>query len=186
MKKKAIQLIQNLSIIKINYMIFFITILLLKSCVNYAEKEIIYIPDGYSGTIAIIFNQKKGLSKEYSENSRVYRIPDSGILFTQFAKPKKNSYLNQKIYFINNEGKIIEEIYESNRNNIEQNLDNKIYKFNMFNISIKNKNPEKENDYIRGMYVNIGQTKDKDSLIRASHKKMEKFMSSILMEKFIL
>lgn len=48
--------------------------------------EIHYIPEGYIGKIYIFFNDKSGKKKEKYGNSRVYRIPETGILRTQFRE----------------------------------------------------------------------------------------------------
>jgi len=53
-------------------------------CAQKAEDTIRLIPEGYEGPVMIIYNQKDGVPKEYEENKRVYRIPDNGLLRTQF------------------------------------------------------------------------------------------------------
>ncbi|MEZ4906661.1 MAG: hypothetical protein R2771_03230 [Saprospiraceae bacterium] len=42
------------------------------------EGEIHYIPNGFTGYINIVFDQKDGLKKEYLRGKRLYRIPKSG------------------------------------------------------------------------------------------------------------
>lgn len=49
------------------------------------EKEIIVIPDNYKGYILIIFNQENGTSIKYKNKKRIYRIPQNGVLKTQFS-----------------------------------------------------------------------------------------------------
>ncbi len=46
--------------------------------------EINYLPEGYIGKVAIIFDQKDGAEIEYIGKRRVYRIPSCGILKTKF------------------------------------------------------------------------------------------------------
>lgn len=48
------------------------------------EKHI--LPYGYIGKVFILFNQDEGCEVEYENNTRVYRISESGILRTQFKK----------------------------------------------------------------------------------------------------
>jgi hypothetical protein len=43
------------------------------------------IPQNYHGEIIIIYDQPHGAPEVYNGNSRVYRIPSNGILFTQFS-----------------------------------------------------------------------------------------------------
>lgn len=178
MRKKEAQPIRILliRITKIKYLFLF---LFLFNCVNYAEREIIYLPEKYSGTVAIIFNQQDGTHKEYLKKSRIYRITNKGTIFTQFSKPDINSYLNQKIYYVDNKNKVLNEIDDFSSSNHTHSFDNKTYKFNMFNISIKNKNTLEKDDYIRCMYFSVGKINEKDSLIRVSHKKMEKLMRKL-------
>ncbi|RXK85818.1 DUF6843 domain-containing protein [Filimonas effusa] len=64
---------------------FFILSLMLSSCGNSGEQEIIVVPKNFKGYIIIIFNQKSGMSIKYEGKKRVYEIPPNGILKTQFA-----------------------------------------------------------------------------------------------------
>ena len=57
--------------------------LMLFSC-DSGEQEIIVIPKEYKGYVLIIFNQKDGNPIKYEGKKRVYEIPQSGILKTQF------------------------------------------------------------------------------------------------------
>lgn len=56
---------------------------MLFSC-DSGEQEIIVIPKEYKGYVLIIFNQKDGNPIKYEGKKRVYEIPQSGILKTQF------------------------------------------------------------------------------------------------------
>lgn len=49
------------------------------------EQEIIVVPKEYKGYVLIIFNQKNGSPKKYEGKKRVYEIPQSGVLKTQFT-----------------------------------------------------------------------------------------------------
>jgi hypothetical protein len=52
---------------------------------NRAQHEVHLIPSGYRGPVIVIFNDSAGAAKEYENRARLYRIPPSGILRTQFG-----------------------------------------------------------------------------------------------------
>ena len=52
---------------------------------NRAQHEVHLIPADYRGPVIVIFNDSTGAVKEYEGRARLYRIPPSGILRTQFA-----------------------------------------------------------------------------------------------------
>ncbi|MCR9134152.1 MAG: hypothetical protein NXI08_16420 [bacterium] len=54
------------------------------------------LPNRYTGKVYIFFNQDEGYKAEYEDNTRVYRIPKSGILRTQF-KPN-SGWIDSKKY----------------------------------------------------------------------------------------
>lgn len=60
-----------------------ISSLMMTSC-DRGEREMIVVPQNYTGYIIIIFNQKKGVAPLYEGKNRVYEIPRNGILKTQF------------------------------------------------------------------------------------------------------
>lgn len=95
-----------------------ILLTLLTGCKKYSESETFLIPDNYTGTIVIIYNQDTGNKKDYQDDRRLYRVPSDGILYTQFEKPKE--ILSQEFYYKNNRSKEIKRIVlESNLNNSE-------------------------------------------------------------------
>jgi hypothetical protein len=49
-----------------------------------ADHAMYVIPQHFEGVAAVIYSQKKGTPAEFQNGIRVYRIPDSGILITQF------------------------------------------------------------------------------------------------------
>ncbi len=67
-------------------MALFSILLFLSSCINQAEPEIHLIPKDYKGPVIIIFDDKKGSPEKYENGSRVYEIPQDGVLRTQFKK----------------------------------------------------------------------------------------------------
>jgi hypothetical protein len=61
----------------------FLFILSITSC-NTAEPATYFLPENFEGMFTVIYSQKFGKSKEYENDRRIYRIPSSGILMTQF------------------------------------------------------------------------------------------------------
>ncbi len=84
---------------KITYLILFITLV---SCAQKAEDTIRLIPEGYEGAVIIIFNQEDGAPKEYEGDKRVYRIPESGVLRTQFEP--NYGIQNHQFFYVDNNG----------------------------------------------------------------------------------
>ena len=72
-------------------------LLTLTGCAQQGDDTIRLIPEGYMGTVLIIFNQEDGTPKEYDNGKRIYRIPENGILKTQF-EPNYGSQKNQFFY----------------------------------------------------------------------------------------
>lgn len=58
-------------------------ILGITSC-NTAEPATYFLPENFEGMFTVIYSQKFGKLKEYENGRRIYRIPGSGILMTQF------------------------------------------------------------------------------------------------------
>lgn len=85
-----------------NIAYYLLLLLIITGCAQEAEDTIRLIPEGYQGTVLIIFNQEDGTQKEYEGNKRVYRIPENGVLNTQF----KPNYGMQKyeFFYVNDKG----------------------------------------------------------------------------------
>jgi hypothetical protein len=60
------------------------------------------IPDNYKGPVVIVFNQKDGQKKEYEGLRRLYKIPSTGVLFTQFKE--EQDWINQDYYYVSSNG----------------------------------------------------------------------------------
>lgn len=67
------------------------------------EKVTYLIPEGYTGNVLVIFNQPFGKKPEYENDRRIYRIPKTGILFTQFKD--EEGLMREQYYYITVEGK---------------------------------------------------------------------------------
>lgn len=50
------------------------------------DKEIYLVPEGFKGKIIIFFDQDDGQEKQYENEARLYKIPSSGILKSQFPR----------------------------------------------------------------------------------------------------
>lgn len=66
------------------------------------EKETYLIPEGYKGTVVVIFNQPDGEKPEYEDGRRIYRIPQTGVLFTQLKD--EQGMINQEYFYISPNG----------------------------------------------------------------------------------
>jgi len=69
------------------------------------EKEIYLLPENFWGTMIVYFNQPNGQKIEYEDDARVYHIPSSGYLKTQF--PKNGGCMNNdrlQFFYIDNLG----------------------------------------------------------------------------------
>ena len=49
------------------------------------EQAIIVVPKDYTGYVLIIYGQENGMPEKYQDRARVYEIPGTGILETQFS-----------------------------------------------------------------------------------------------------
>ncbi|HEX7880856.1 MAG TPA: hypothetical protein VF720_15700 [Candidatus Eisenbacteria bacterium] len=50
---------------------------------NIAEPARFIVPNGYTGSVAVVFDRPWGLEPEYDGRRRIYRIPDDGVLATR-------------------------------------------------------------------------------------------------------
>jgi hypothetical protein len=49
------------------------------------EQEIIVLPNDYRGYEIIVYDQERGTPTHYEGKKRIYQIPPSGVLKTQFT-----------------------------------------------------------------------------------------------------
>ncbi|TMP87883.1 hypothetical protein CWC05_06225 [Pseudoalteromonas ruthenica] len=73
----------------------------LSSCTEVKKREpaIYLIPEGYVGSLYIVFNAPNGQPPQYEGNSRVYHIPPSGVLVTQMDANEGWSESSEIKYF---------------------------------------------------------------------------------------
>jgi hypothetical protein len=57
----------------------------MNSCTQKGEDSIYILPQDYVGYVVVLYNQADGEQKQYEGNKRIYKIPSSGILKTQFS-----------------------------------------------------------------------------------------------------
>ncbi|MDB4175269.1 hypothetical protein N9766_02790 [Flavobacteriaceae bacterium] len=62
------------------------------------------LPEDFRGVVYVVFDQENGQEKEHEGFRRVYRIPESGILFTQFSQ-NEEVYSFQEFFFEDSNGK---------------------------------------------------------------------------------
>ncbi len=72
--------------------------------INTVEPEIFLIPKNYRGFVYISYNHKCGTPIKYEEDSRVYEIPNDGVLLTQFKDEQGFIKLEGKNQSTNKEG----------------------------------------------------------------------------------
>ncbi len=53
------------------------------------EPELYRVPLGYEGPILIVYDQPNGWPMKYDGRARIYDLPNSGVLFTQFSQSKQ-------------------------------------------------------------------------------------------------
>jgi hypothetical protein len=70
---------------------------------NRAQHEVHLIPADYRGPVIVIFNDSTGAAKEYEGRARLYRIPPSGILRTQFAR--NDGWARPDYYYVDAQGR---------------------------------------------------------------------------------
>ncbi len=82
---------------------FVLLICVYNSCAQQtAEDTVRLIPEGYVGPVLIIFNQKDGEPKDYEGGKRIYRIPESGVLKTQFGP--NYGVQNHQFFYVDKNG----------------------------------------------------------------------------------
>lgn len=82
---------------KLLFLYFF---LLSTSCLLKPEKEVHYIPQGYTGKVCIVWEEPNGKPTEYYHDWRVYRIPACGVLKTKFAPPTVLRMNEERLLFL--------------------------------------------------------------------------------------
>lgn len=78
-------------------------VLAVASAITRGESEVYRLPEGFTGTVVIVFNDSSGAAARYDGKHRVYDIPSSGMLRTQFsANPGWSS--NRRYLFVSTDG----------------------------------------------------------------------------------
>lgn len=70
--------------------------------INALYFETYLIPKDFTGTVYIITEPEKGVSRKYNFFNRVYEIPITGVLFTQFRQ--RPGYHIRKFYVLEDDG----------------------------------------------------------------------------------
>ena len=65
---------------------------------SFTTPETYIIPENYKGPVIVIFNQKVGQPKEYEGRRRLYKIPATGVLFSQFKD--EQGWIDQEYYYV--------------------------------------------------------------------------------------
>lgn len=89
----------------IDFLLLFFMILLMHSCSNQVAEEVdILLPKNFVGNVLVVFDVEGSTLEEYMDGKRIYRIPDSGILETEFPTNYGLSLL-PRFYYYNEENK---------------------------------------------------------------------------------
>ena len=86
---------------------------------NTGEREVYILPKNYIGVVYVLFNQKLGEKPKYEAGKRVYEIPSSGILKTQFSFNDGWHGMPEYYYADGNNKKMI--IYQLDTRGLRQN-----------------------------------------------------------------
>jgi hypothetical protein len=89
---------------KMSVLSLFIALLGFASCQT-VETEHYLIPQGFTGRVTIVFDQKNGVPTKYEGRTRIYEIPSSGILLTQFHYD--GGWIDHHYFYVDNTGKRI-------------------------------------------------------------------------------
>jgi len=68
----------------------------------FARPETFLISDGFKGVVYIIYDEQIGEPKEFEGLRRVYKIPETGVLFTKFKQTQ--GIHDRKFYYISKRG----------------------------------------------------------------------------------
>ncbi len=68
----------------------------------FAKPETFLLPDGFKGVVYVIYDGQVGDPKEVEGLRRVYKIPETGVLFTKFKQTQ--GIHNRKFYYVTKSG----------------------------------------------------------------------------------
>jgi hypothetical protein len=78
-------------------------ILLNQACFSQDQWAVFLIPEGYTGTVIVIYNQSNGETSKIESGKHIYRIPSNGVLYTQ--EPYEYKYKFIEYYYYDQDGK---------------------------------------------------------------------------------
>ena len=112
----------------IKHLSILLSLVLFINC-SKTENTVTLIPEGYTGTIRILFDQKNGNDKKYEGEKRIYEIPEKGILKTKFSP--QFGYHFPEYYYVSKNGKRtkIERISDLNKSILDTIDKNKVYAY---------------------------------------------------------
>ncbi len=70
------------------FLVFFLIIIALTGCnkTKQCEEEVYLLPEGFKGKVIVFFDQEDGQEMQYENSARIYHIPESGYIKSQFPK----------------------------------------------------------------------------------------------------
>ena len=126
------------------------------------------LPRGFVGPVLIIFNQPDGEPREYKDGKRVYRIPSSGVLRTQFPTPPSGVVPAHFHYALNDS--LVAELRELIGSEAAS-ADTGLYVFEGEIGGVSRSPPDPHLDYLS--YV-VGHVADRDSLARQARRLLDR------------
>lgn len=157
------KIIQCIAIVAIS------VVLVLNSCVRHAEPEVFLIPRNYVGVVVVVFDQRNGAARKYSEGRRVYEVPENGILLTKFPRTI-HGLIDQKYYYVDERGSRLREIFAAESDDSDSHLSIMNGTYRTFTLESIHKKFEYRS-------FAIGEISDRDSLADISSASLNKIMA---------
>lgn len=112
--------------------IFTAVLISLSACAEkQIEREIYLIPEAYTGSFFIVYDVSSGLKAQYEGEARVFNVPETGMIHTQFTQ---NYGVGEpgmiRFFYVSKEGarKEITDYYGATiKDSVENRKDKKIY-----------------------------------------------------------
>lgn len=122
----------------------------------------------FVGPVVIIFSQPDGAPREYKGGNRIYRIPSSGVLRTQFPTPRSGVVPAHFYYAVNDS--VVAELRELIGSEVAT-ADAGVYVFEEEVGGVSRSPPDPHLDYLS--YV-VGHVADRDSLAREASRLVDR------------
>ncbi|WP_417785502.1 DUF6843 domain-containing protein [Tenacibaculum sp.] len=143
------------------------------------KQEFYYIPEGLNEPFAIIYEIDSGIKRQNIKESKLFKIPSSGILLTQDVATF-DTWIKPKRFLVDKEGNLLKEVRDYyidkyNKVKIEQGS-NYIYRSYTKKIKEKNKNQLRFTIFIYGPFESEEKIEElQKKALELENKIIEKF-----------